>query len=302
MKTNYKNRVVLISDMHYTTEKTDREFKSIYPDAKVSPASGNAFGYTQTEKIDCILNDLSKFMESKTVHAVLILGDLSIDDYGFRNLPENYCEKFKEHCMAKFPCLSYAIPGNHDSYPNAMWKELFGYNRQYSVKICGAVFIMLDTFNSTPAATASGSPYTGIDLDFLERELQKYPTEQIFLCSHYINTLAYDEKLIELLNKNRRIVCLFDAHTHVNRIHLANDRIQQYQINVGGYGYKGEKREDGKWYFDKFHESWAWGYEVLEWNETKAHVYHVKPNRRYFGSSGEVYYPGAIEDELVIEF
>lgn len=301
MKTIYKNRIILISDMHYTTDKIGKELQTIYPDAKASPAAGNAFGYTQKEKINCISRDLSEFISGNKVDAVLVLGDLSIDDYNFRNLPENYCLKFKESCMDQLPCPSYAIPGNHDSYPNDIWKTMFGYDRQYSIKIQDAAFIMLDTFDSNPAATAAGSPFTGINLSFLEKELEKYPTEQIFICAHWITPQDYTEELIELLNKNDRIVCLFDAHTHVSQVHRPDNRIRQYQVNVGGYGYEGEKREDNKWHFDRFDKAWAWGYEVLEWNEAQAHLYYVKPPRKYTDYTGEIIdYAGTIENELVI--
>ena len=125
MKTNYTNRVILVSDMHYTTNKSAAELKLLYPEAKASVASGKAFGRTQEEKVQCITNDLSKHIEKEHVDAVLVLGDLSIDDYSFRNLPENYCKKFKELCMDVLSCPAYAIPGNHDSYPNDIWKDVF---------------------------------------------------------------------------------------------------------------------------------------------------------------------------------
>lgn len=302
MNTTYKHRVILVSDMHYTTQETDKELRLIYPEARTSVAAGNTFGNTQKEKIDCVVNDLQEFIEKEVVDAVLVLGDLSIDDYSFRKLPKNYCEQFKNACMKKLPCRSYAIPGNHDSYPNELWKAVFGYDRQYSIKIGDAAFIMLDTFDSCPASDASGSPYTGIDLAFLEEELKKYPTEQIFLCTHYIHDSTYDEALIKLLNENKRIVCLFDAHTHVNRLFFPNDQVSQCQINVGGYGYQGIYLGNGKWDFNQFNEDIAWGYEILEWNENEAHVYYVKPSHKYIASNGTFDFIGRIENEYTIKF
>ena len=209
----YAYRVILVSDMHYTTEETSEELKAINPDYNTSDAAGDAFGYTQKEKIDCIVNDIHTFTENAPVDAVLVLGDLSIDDYGYRTLPDSYIRKFKEDCMDQLSCPSYAIPGNHDSYPNELWREVFSYDRQYSVKIGDAVFIMLDTFEASPAPSASGSDYCGIDTEFLEQELAKYPTEQIFLCTHYVNHTKYDYQLNRILKDNDRIVCLFHGHT-----------------------------------------------------------------------------------------
>lgn len=302
MSEKYKNRVILVSDMHYTTEESYSELKLKYPNAKTSVAAGNAFGYTQSEKVKCIVDDINEFAKKNPIDSVLVLGDLSLDDYSYRNLPCNYCVKFKSECMEKMPCKAFAIPGNHDSYPNELWKEIFGYDRQYSLKINGAAFIMLDTFNSSPASDASGSAYTGVDLHFLKTELKKYPTEQIFICAHY---LAFDENRKELdtmLNGLNRIVCLFDAHTHTNKLYLPEENRKHYQINVGGYGYSGEILDDGKLHFDRFQEAWSWGYEVLEWNEKSAHLYHVKPARRYVGYNGVFDYKGAIEDEITLDF
>jgi len=300
--TKYKNRILLISDMHCTTQETSAELKLLYPDAKASAAAGNTLGHTQEEKIACIINDIRSFTEKEIVDAMLVLGDLSIDDYSFRNLPKNYCLKFKEECMDLFPFPSYAIAGNHDSYPDDMWQEMFGYGRQFSVKVGDAAFIMLDTFDNQPATSASGSAYVGIDMDFFTKELAKYPTGPIFLCSHYFKPGSYPEEFLEILKNNKRIVCLFDAHTHKSNITAVDEQVTQARVNIGGYGYQGEKREDGKWYFDRFDEKWAWGYEVLEWNENEAHLYHVKPARTYVGHTGVFDYPGSVEYELTIFF
>ena len=301
MKTIYNNRIIMVSDMHYTTQETPAELKLQYPDAKASVAAGNTLGHTQKRKIDCIINDIKTFTEKENIDGILVLGDLSIDDYSFRNLPENYCQKFRDDCMSQFSLPTYVIPGNHDSYPYEIWKGVFGYDRQYSYKLKDTAFIMLDTFNDCPALSASGSAYTGIDMDFLKKELEKYPTEQIYLCSHFFPLSKLTDEFIELLNCNKRIICMFDAHTHKNNV-FTDERFVQPKINIGGYGYQGEKREDGKWYFDRYDDAWAWGYEVLEWNDTEAHVYHVKPARTYTGCNGTFTHPQTIENEFTIRF
>lgn len=301
MEANYTNRIILVSDMHYTTNKSAAELKKIYPNAKASVASGTAFGRKQEEKVDCIVNDLTKHIAKEPVDAVLVLGDLSIDDYSFRNLPENYCKKFKELCMDVLPCPTYAIPGNHDSYPNGMWKDIFGYGRQFSLRIKDAAIIMLDTYSDEPATSASGSTYTGIDMEYLKTELEKYPEGPIFLCSHYFHPNDYTEEFLELLNTNKRIVCLFDAHTHKSKNFPIDERVKQYKINIGGYGYQGKQLEDKTWDFNSFDEAWAWGYEVLEWNEKEAHVYHVKPAYKYIATNGVFDYAGVVENELTMK-
>lgn len=290
----YIHRVVLVSDMHYTTQNTQEEMSRETPWVRVSPAAGDALGFTQQEKVACVLEDIRK----ENPDAVIILGDLSIDDYDYRKLPENYCRKFKEDCMDKWSFPSYAIPGNHDSYPDELWREVFGNSRQFSVKIGNAAFILLDTFRDLPAKGASGGAFTPVDIEFLKRELEKYPTEKIFLCAHYFPEKGMED-LTQILDEHDRIVCLFRGHTHINETLRCEAYGDRYLIDIGGYGYQGEC-VDGKWLFDRFDPSWAWGYQVVEWNDTTLHTYHVKPERCYKGRNGVFSYPGAIEDELVI--
>ena len=102
-----KKRILLVSDMHYTTDITPD--KNTDASVSVSLAAGDAFGFTQSRKIEKILRDITEENAREKLDMVLVLGDLSIDDYSFRNLPENYCKKFKEDCMDKLPCPSYAL-------------------------------------------------------------------------------------------------------------------------------------------------------------------------------------------------
>ena len=88
--------------------------KELYPDSNPCGAIGDALGYTQTEKMAIILNDVCEFAKDTPIEAVLVLGDLSTDDCGYRRMAENYVQKFKDEVMLEFPCVSYALPGNHE--------------------------------------------------------------------------------------------------------------------------------------------------------------------------------------------
>lgn len=296
----YTHRVILVSDMHYTTNMTAEELKKVAPDAIASAAAGNTFGYTQDEKIQTIVDDIDAFNKREPIEAVFVLGDLSLDDYGFRNLPASYLEKFKKDVINKSDYDFHAIAGNHDSYPNGEWKKIMGHDRQYSVKVGDAAFIMLDTFAPDPATGASGSGYMGIDMEWLENEIAKYPDETIFLCSHYYKPAVTDLKFKKLLKENDRIVCMFRAHTHLNEVLAPEEMNYKFLIDIGGYGYMGDDTS-GSYDFNQFNHDWAWGYQVLEWNDTEVHTYHVKTARTYTATNGVFNYVGAIEDEQVIE-
>lgn len=195
----------------------------------------------------------------------------------------------------------YAIAGNHDSYPNEEWKSIIGTDRQYSVKIGDAVFIMLDTFTDDLATGASGSPYAGVDVEWLQKELEKYPTETIFLCSHYYQPKEADYKFKRILKENPRIVCMFRGHTHKNTVLAPEEMNFVHLADIGGYAYDGDD-SSGAWDFSQFNDNWAWGYQVLEWNETEARMYHVKTPRSYTGSNGTFNFPGGIEEDIIMKF
>lgn len=216
-------------------------------------------------------------------------------------------DNFKTDFLDKLQYKPYAIAGNHDSYTNTEWKNTIGTDRQYSVEIEGsnAVFIMLDTFAAKHATGSNGSEYIGIDVEWLEEELAKYPTQNIFLCTHYYQEGEHPEKdaaLNTLMQENPRIVSLFRGHSHKNTVKNPATLAGAPIVDIGGYAYNGQQEDNGSYDFNIFNKTWAWGYQVVEWNEDEVHIYHVKPARNYTDSAGKVHnYKGAIEDDIVIK-
>ena len=298
----YTHRVIIMSDLHYSYEETSAELQAAYPESTPSRVTGKVFGFSQAEKLKMTIEDIDDFNEREPIEAVFVLGDITTDDYGFRDYPENYVEKFKNDFVDKLSYPCHVIPGNHDSYPNDEWKKAMGTDRQYSVKVGDAVFIMLDTFEAKPATSTSGSKYVGIDVDFLKEEIAKYPTEKIFLCTHYYepNDESPNYELSKLMKENDRIVCLFRGHTHKNSALMSTELGDRFVFDDGGYAFNDDS-SDGTWDFTSFDNDWAWGYQVLEWNDTEVHTYHVKTPRQYTASNGTFNFVGCIEDEYTIQ-
>ena len=265
--------------MHYTTQETNAELREKYPEANASAAAGTVLGVTQREKMDKLFSDIIAEHEKEKLDAVLVLGDLSIDDYDLRKLPECYCLKFREEIMDRLPCISYALPGNHDSIPNEMWRDIFGYDREYSVKIGDSVFLMLDTFKNIPATAACGGRFTGFDYDFMQSELAKYTdNENIFICCHYTRE-EKEPDFPEIPN----LKCLFRGHTHEAETLTFHGRPL---CDIGGYGYNGIVGEDGKYTFNRFFHECAWGYNVLEIEDGGFRVWHKTVKMRYLAENG----------------
>ena len=292
-----KQRFLLVSDMHYTTDEKK------LTDAKPSAAAGDAFGKTQGEKVQKIYDDIMAENAISPLDGVLVLGDLSIDDYDFRKLPFNFCKRFKEEVMDRLPCPAYAIPGNHDSYPNDEWKSAMGYDRKYSVEIGDAAFIMDDSFAAVPANPdnpASGSKFTPTEAKFLSDCLKKHAGKKIFFCTHYLNVakegLSLSEECAKLINDSD-ISLLFFGHTHKSAVHEA---LGKKLIDIGGYGYEG-RVVDGRWVFDVFDEAWAWGYQILEIYDDCIRTYHVTTENTYRASNGVFEIPRGVKDEVILK-
>lgn len=282
-----KTRILLISDIHYTTEETAKELKGIDLVIKGSAACGPILGYTQKERMDFMLDCINKEHESAPLDAILIPGDLSIDDYDFRCLPRNYCDGLKRDYLDRFPAPYYVIPGNHDSYPEVIWRKYFGTPRQLSAVVGGCLFLMADTYNSTPARGASGSPYTPLDLAWVERELEAHPGLPAFLVAHFFKPAGESAEFSDFLADHPRIRALFMGHTHR---FAAYEPCRTYGykplFDTGGFSYY-TRPTDGKWDFNIFHPEWRWGYQMLELDGRSFDSWHVFPAMQYHGHNGD---------------
>lgn len=319
----YAHRVILVSDMHYTTNMTKEEYDDQYnnlinnilgTEAKASYAAGPTFGYSQNQKIQAIFSDIDTYIAKEgAIESVMLLGDLSIDNKGYSNLREDYLSLMKTNFLDKLSYPWYAIAGNHDSYKDSEWEGIIGTKRQYSVVVGDAVFIMLDTFEAVHATSNSGSSYVGVNTEFLATELAKeeYADKKIFLCSHYYRPgedTEEDTALQNLIANDDRIVCMFRGHSHTNAVYEPAVLDGRPLVDIGGYAYNSTGTsitlEDGtaSTTYNVFSEANAWGYQVLEWDDSEVHLYHVKPARKYTDYLGvEHDYAGAIENEVIIK-
>lgn len=93
----------------------------------------------------------------------------------------------KKYC-SRFPQKTYLIPVNHEQYGNEKWKEITGFDREFSVVYGNYVFVMLDTFAGELDPTEnSDGVYTGINIDLLKEVLQNHPDKKIILCAHHMD-------------------------------------------------------------------------------------------------------------------
>ena len=157
---------------------------------------------------------------------------------------------------------------------------------------------MLDTFRKVPAHDASGAAYTPVDTDFLRAELEKYPTEKMFLCAHYIDIRQEEQntEFCRILQENDRILALFRGHTHIAELLTFAGKPL---ADIGGYGYSGQV-VDGKYTFGIFSPKWAYGYEILEWDDNTTRFCHIKPALSYEAQNGRFDVPLTVSGERIL--
>lgn len=109
----------------------------------------------------------------------------------------------------------FILSGNHDLYPEEEWLSITGNKKQGAVEIGNTTFVILDSF------AASFDPVNGcterflpVDVAFVEEQIEKYPENRVFLCSHYVDMENESEEFKTLLKEETRIKGIFAGHTH----------------------------------------------------------------------------------------
>ena len=82
---------------------------------------------------------------------------------------------------------------------------------------------------------------------------------------------------------------------------LGYDVVDKKLVDIGGYGYCG-RNVGGRWDFNTFDQSWAWGYQVLEIYDDTVRTYHVKTANRYIATNGCFDTVKTVEDEKKFTF
>ena len=258
-------RILLLSDIHYT--------------------SAVLFGYQPQQRMQSMINDIITEHKKQPIDLILILGDLSTDNMGAPNSSatlygSNYIRRIFNEYLYKLPCPVYALPGNHDSWSNTIWKSITGYDRQYSIEFDDIVFIMLDTFNDT-ALDGGGGTYKGIDYNFLKGELEKFKDKKIILCAHYFYGPSETTEVKELIKNNNNIIGMFCGHTH--NYSEYNSSYGKKIFETGNYSYLW--RDGIGVYYNNNH---TWGFREIKSTEDGIITKSIRPAHT-FVFEGETY-------------
>ena len=180
------------------------------------------YGVDSDTRMKYMIEDLNEYYKTEKYSSVFLLGDLSLDHWlhneggSWLNSKTSNTKNLIEKDLSNLDCGDFKmIPGNHEQYSNAQWKEITGYDRQYYVYTGGYLFIMLDNFQGelNPNYHHDGK-YTQTDVNFIKLIMSLYPDAPVVLCAHWFDTENESEAFKSLVRNEERILCMFVGHDH----------------------------------------------------------------------------------------
>ena len=220
------HRVLLVTDIHYC----DRVWH----------------GADRDRRAEALVEALNRQMEETPYDAILCLGDYSLDFWAWNeggsyvNAPHvSFTRQFTDRYVPRFPVKPYLIPGNHEQYGDAKWRQITGLPRQFCLSYGDTLFLMCDTFagDLDPAVHSDGT-YTGIDTAFVQEALERWPDRQVVLCMHDLIPEKESEQAKRLIRSTPRIRCAFAGHVHISETILLDDSWGRLPlIHCGDFSY-----------------------------------------------------------------
>lgn len=160
---------------------------------------------------------------------VIINGDLVHDR------PELLAELKREY-YDKLNVPFYALPGNHDHADAAIWKNVFGYEDNYSFQKNGVGFVLANTSNTK-------GTYLCPDNTFIKNELEKFSLlKTVFIVLHIPPHFWVPESpfvecadTLKLLHSYKNVKAVFHGHDHsLDSVFYTNKLPHFFDSHIGG--------------------------------------------------------------------
>ncbi len=205
--------------------------------------------------------DICREHEKAPLDMILMLGDYALDFWfaggSFVNRGESRTKHFLDTYVSLLPKVPvYMIPGNHEQYAPEKWKEITGSERYLTAVRDNAMFIMTDSYAGDLGPTEdSDGTYVPTDCAYVKEQLEKYPCENVFLCTHGFEIPRETDEFRTLVKNESRIKCLFQGHYHLSKvIDLGPDWGGKKILQTGNYSYTSDPGGP---------EASFWGYRLL---------------------------------------
>lgn len=253
------------------------------------------------ERLQKWVDDLKAEYAKEPFEALLLLGDYSLDHWRWQ-IQGSYLtkeisntERFVRQYLSQlkeFPIEIRMIAGNHEQYGEDLYYQLTGYHRK-DVYVTGDwLFILMDTYQGglDPTEHHDGV-YTGADMDFIQKNMEKYPDKKVVLCCHFIDPNRESEEFKALLRREQ-IVCLAAGHTHRSEIWSLGDEFASKKVLfTGHYGESGEKDPTRS----------MWGFREMILTEHALESSYITPQSTIVFQEETITHPYAKQEYVKIE-
>lgn len=185
------------------------------------------YGISNEARLERWLADVLAEHARQPFDLILIPGDISLDFHAERTPFDKgystgylFMKMYASRLPAGVPLL--VIPGNHDVFPEEIWKEkIAGNPRQCCAVLENHTFVMLDNFRGVETRDYDG--YTPSDVDYIRELMDRYPKNHVWLISHYFDMERESGEFKALIAEDSRIKGLFMGHTHEHQLIVLED-------------------------------------------------------------------------------
>ncbi len=257
-------------------------------------------GVPAEQRVGRFIEDIKNEYNRQPFEALLLLGDYSLDHWKWQ-IKGSYIEQGKSYTkifvdeylsqLKRLPIEIRMIAGNHEQYGEALWHELTGYHREDIYVTGDWLFILMDTYkaNLDPAEHSDGT-YTGADMTFIKKAMEKYPDKKVIICSHYVEPWRDTEEFIDLLRNDNRVICLFGGHIHRSEIWGMEEYGAKPLFSCGQYADPGVTPKTKS----------MWGYRRLTLTDEYIESCYVTPENEIFCDGEYILHPYGEQDYMKI--
>lgn len=296
-----------VSSKEVSSKETSSAPKDPYKDTNIIIMSDvhlchlSWYGVDSPTRMGHMIDDLNDYYKTEKYSSVFLLGDLSLDHWqhngggSWINSKTSNSQNLIKNYLTKLDCKDYKLlPGNHEQYSDAKWKEITGFDRQYYVYMGGYLFIMLDNFRGEldPNYHHDGK-YTQTDVEFVKKTMALYPDAPVVLCAHWFDVNAESTEFKNLVKNEERILCMFVGHDHQTITDtLGADWGNKKMIHNGNFSYTKNNISDPQ---NK------WGWRRVRLTKKGIDIAYYTPANTYNINNGWVTNPTGEFDKHFIE-
>ena len=211
-------RVLVVSDTHYNWPFDE------YNSWGITGAGKIGGGFTPQAKAQLIVDSLiAEYNTKESFDLVILNGDICFNDPAFnRDQTFNTVEEFNRLYLSQLSDAGipyYAVYGGHDYMNDEVWKNVFGYEKDYILTIGDAAFIITSNFVCNPEDYQSMKDTEAHFAALANQYLADHDEiRHAYIVTHHY-PYSNNKNLVSLV-QNEKVEAIYCAHTHYDTADL----------------------------------------------------------------------------------